>query len=140
MSFSLGDLTHKLYLGGYTPLWVAPEYSGPATFGALRAMDVFSFGMLVWTVVQNGKSVLGALALSVPPPEIDAFLKSQKASPDFVSLAKVQLPGYCEDILIEDFGAILENTLGSPQSRDLDCALETVRRYVAMLRYSQLPK
>jgi len=62
MSFSLGDFNQKLCLGGYRPLWVAPEYSGPATFGELRAMDTFSFGMLVGTVVQNGKSVLTALA------------------------------------------------------------------------------
>jgi hypothetical protein len=134
MSFSLGDFNQKLCLGGYTPLWIAPEYSGPATFGELRAMDTFSFGMLVGTVVQNGKSVLTALSSSVSPDEVDAFLKTQKSSPGLIELLKraAQLPGYCEDILLEDFSTILEYTLGSPQSRELENALETLRRYVSI--------
>jgi hypothetical protein len=122
----------KLSLGGYTPLWVAPEYSGPATFEALRAMDVFSFGMLAWTVVHNGRSVLAALVSNVPPARVNACLKEHKESPDFIPLVKraVQLPGYCEDILLDDFTAVLESTLAAPQSRDLDQALRTLRKYV----------
>ncbi|KAI8710452.1 Ankyrin [Fusarium sp. LHS14.1] len=95
-------------------------------------MDVFSFGMLAWTVVQNGKCVLAALAsqMDVPPHGVDDFLKKQKQSSNFIDLVKqaVQLPGYCGDILLEDFTAVLESTLRTPQSRDLDQALNSLRK------------
>lgn len=99
-------------------------------------MDVFSFGMLNWTVVQNGKIVLAALASTVPRSGVDAFLKEQKESPNFIALVKraVQLPGYCGDIMLDDFAAVLENTLGAPQSRDLERALGCVRKYVSTSR------
>lgn len=99
-------------------------------------MDVFSFGMLNWTVVQNGKIVLAALASKVPRSGVHAFLKEHKESPNFIALVKraVQLPGYCEDIMLDDFATVLENTLGAPQSRDLERALGCVRKYVSSSR------
>jgi hypothetical protein len=131
MNYSAGDPSNpKLALGGFTQLWVAPEYSGPAPFEALRAMDVFSFGLLTWTVVQNGQPILAALLSQVSAAKIAATLKEYKESPGFISMIKhaVTLPGYCGDVVMEDLTAVLESTLGTPLCRDLDLALGSLRK------------
>lgn len=119
-----------LSLGGYTPLWVAPEYSGRASFNALQSMDVFSFGLLVWAVVLNGTVILSELVANYDATEALLLLQHYKEPENLLKLARgsVQMQGYCGDIDMKAFMEILENTLGAPLSRKLEPTLTILKK------------
>jgi serine/threonine protein kinase len=55
--FSVVEATARdtMYIGGTHP-WRAPEASGPIAKSQLKATDVYSFGLLVWSVAIDGRN------------------------------------------------------------------------------------
>jgi hypothetical protein len=123
------DLDPVLDLLGYTPVWVAPEYSGPAPFSELLLMDVFAFGLLVWTVVCNGFRFF--MDLDLDGEENLQQLKDLKL--DSLKLLEITCMvslKCCGDVDIEPAVEIFANTVREPAKRNLGTALDILKRCV----------
>lgn len=121
-----GEQDPVLDLLGYTPIWVAPEYKGPARFSELVQIDVFAFGLLVWTIVCNGFRFFMDLDLSNEErlKELNDLKRSQKLLEIAISLCMNR----CGDVDIEKTARIFVHTLREPSTRKLSSALDILKR------------
>jgi hypothetical protein len=124
------DLDPVLDLLGYTPLWVAPEYSGPAPFSELLLMDVFAFGLLVWTVVCNGFRFFMDFNLD-SEENLQQLKDLKKDSSKLLEITCMVSLKLCGDVDIGPVVEIFANTVREPAKRNLGTTLDILKRSVS---------
>lgn len=120
-----------LTLRGYTPLWAAPELQNTVKPRMLFSSDIFSFGLLVWTVMINGKSIFADLAAQAPDylQQINALKAGcgliERAEKQFLSSNGGDADG--KDIL----GVLYQTLQPLPANRSLTNAVAMLKRSVS---------
>lgn len=114
----LEDTEKRRRLSGYTKLWSAPERDKEMGYGEICRTDIYSFGLMVWQVITDGKT----------PFEWFSWMDSSELSHDDISalkddncilplaleaLAELPLARYEREICSE----IFSGTLGSNEAR-----------------------
>jgi hypothetical protein len=120
------DPDPTLDLLGYTPLWIAPEYNGPAPFSNLVQSDVFAFGLLIWTIVCNGDRFFASIKLD--NEEELKQLKDLKAAPKLLKIAIMMSSRHYKEDDLMMIAELYVSTLRGPTERDFGRALRVLRR------------
>lgn len=131
-----GSLSFTRTLRG-TPLWAAPETGAPIRLSELKLTDVYSFGLLVWTVLVDGKNPFSFLDVpldaSVHFRQIRQFLQIDLS--DLVRLIattiSIHYGGIAEDMQHTLLMIFILTLAQDPRARDFSAALEILHRATA---------
>jgi serine/threonine protein kinase len=100
------DVMYKL---GGTPRWMAPETSSLISMRKMHFTDVYSFGLLIWKVIVDGRDPFSLLDIPTEPTirngSINEFLNLDLADLSFVILSTVV--SICGDLSGETRNSLL---------------------------------